>query len=195
MTTTVFVNTVTLSDEDWFNDLDRLHYDIFGDPPVAFTSNTRISNIPIGGVAYGSLGTNAVHVAGTIYVAELFLPYRKTITGLAVMNGDVVGTDKLIVGLYAATGGAVVANSALAGATSAGADAFQEIALTATYDALAGKYYAAVQCDGTTAKTRRIAASTYLNLAKSFAGSFGTLGSLTVPTTTAADTGPIVYAY
>lgn len=195
MTTTVFVNTVTLSDEDWFNDLDRLHYDIFGDPPLAFTSNVRISNIPIGAVAYGSLGTNAVHVAGTIYVSELFIPYRKTITGLAVLNGATVGTDSLIVGLYAATGGAVLANSALAGTATSGANAFQEIALTATYDALAGKYYAAVQCEGTTPKTRRIAANTYLNLTKSFVGAFGTLTSLTVPTTTTADVGPIVYAY
>ena len=29
---TVFVNGVTLSDEDWFNDLNRLHYTIFSDP-------------------------------------------------------------------------------------------------------------------------------------------------------------------
>ncbi len=32
MTDTVFVNAVTLSDADFFNDLDRLHYTIFGDP-------------------------------------------------------------------------------------------------------------------------------------------------------------------
>ena len=32
MSDTVFVNGVTLSDADWFNDVDRLHYTIFGDP-------------------------------------------------------------------------------------------------------------------------------------------------------------------
>jgi hypothetical protein len=31
MTSTVFVNGVTLTDEDWFNDLNRLHYTIFND--------------------------------------------------------------------------------------------------------------------------------------------------------------------
>lgn len=210
MSDTTFTDTVTLTDDDWFNDLNRLHYTVFGDPATALaalanlitnglgiptTQPTRVPNIGIGSVAYGSLGTSAVHVAGTIYVAELFIPFKKTVTGLAVLNGATVGTDNLIVGLYPGAGGAIAANSALAGTLSAGANAFQEIALTAPYAAVGGLYYAAVQCNGTTATTRRIAASTYLNLAKSFTGSFGTLTSLTVPTTTAADTGPIVYAY
>lgn len=33
MADTVFVNMVTLSDADWFNDINRLHYTIFLDPP------------------------------------------------------------------------------------------------------------------------------------------------------------------
>jgi hypothetical protein len=32
MAHTVFVNQQTLTDADWFNDLDRLHYEILGDP-------------------------------------------------------------------------------------------------------------------------------------------------------------------
>lgn len=210
MADTVYTDTVTLLTADTMNDLDRLHYTILGDPATALaalanlianglgiptTQPTRVPNIPIGAVAYGSLGTNAVHVAGTIYVSEIFIPFKKTITGLAVLNGATVGTDNLIVALYPAAGGAVLKNSALAGTLSAGPDAFQEIPFTSTYAALGGLYYAAVQCNGITAKTRRIAASTYLNLTKSFAGAFGTLGSLTVPVATAADAGPIVYAY
>jgi len=187
MTSTVFTNTVTLTDDDWFNDVNSLVYTKRG--------MTRISNIPIGNTAYGSLGSDLVHVAGTIYVAELVLPFSKTITGLAVLNGSTAGTHNLIVALYPAAGGAVLANSALAGTLSTGTDVFQEIAFTGTYAAEAGLYYAALQASGVTPKTRRIAANTYLNLAKSFTGSFGTLTSLTVPTTTVADTGPIVYAY
>lgn len=210
MSDTTFTDTVTLTDDDWFNDVNRLHYTIFSDPATAaaamsgFISNaggipttqpTRVSNIPIGAVAYGSLGTSAVHVAGTIYVSEIFIPFKKTITGLAVLNGATAATDNLIVALYPAAGGAVLANSALAGTLASGPNAFQEIAFTASYAAVGGLYYAAIQCNSTTTTTRRIAASTYLNLTKSFAGSFGTLTSLTVPTTTAADVGPIVYAY
>lgn len=32
MSSTTFVNGVTLTDSDWFQDVDRLHYTIFGDP-------------------------------------------------------------------------------------------------------------------------------------------------------------------
>jgi hypothetical protein len=32
LSSTIFVNGVTLTDEDWFNDLNRLHYTILGDP-------------------------------------------------------------------------------------------------------------------------------------------------------------------
>lgn len=32
MSSTIFVNGVTLTDDDWFNDLNRLHYTILGDP-------------------------------------------------------------------------------------------------------------------------------------------------------------------
>lgn len=210
MADTVYTDTVTLVVADSLNDFNRLHYTIFGDPATALaalanlitnglgiptTQPTRVPNIPVGAVAYGSLGTNAVHVAGTIYVAELFIPFKKTVTGLAVLNGDVVGTDNLIVALYPGVGGAAVATSALAGTLSAGADAFQQINFITPYAAVGGLYYAAVQCNGTTAKTRRIAASTYLNLTKGTVGAFGTISSLTVPTSTAADVGPIVYAY
>lgn len=37
MASTTFVNGATLTDEDWFNDLNRLHYTILGDP-AAFGS-------------------------------------------------------------------------------------------------------------------------------------------------------------
>jgi hypothetical protein len=152
------------------------------------------ANIPIGPVALASLGTSAVHVAGSIYVAEYILPVNKSILGLAVLNGATVGTDKYILGLYNAAG-ELLASSALAGATSAGANAFQKIALTAPYAAIAGRYFVAVQCNGTTDTTRRIAASTFLNWASVTAGVFGTLASITPPTATAADAGPIMYAY
>ena len=42
MTDTVFVNTVTLTDDDWFNDVNRLHYTIFADPANVSTAFTAI---------------------------------------------------------------------------------------------------------------------------------------------------------
>lgn len=155
----------------------------------------RLSTIPIGSVAYASLGSSAVHTAGMIYAAELWLPANKTITGVGVLNGATVGTDDLIFGL-ANSAGTVVATTALAGTLSSGANAFQEIALTAPYAAVGpARYWVIVQCEGTTATTRRIAASTYLAFTGSDAGVFGTLSSITVPTSTVADVGPIAYVY
>lgn len=167
--------------------------DNLGHVPSPFA---QISNIPIGSVAYASIGTSAVHVAGTIYVAEIDVPFARTVTGIAVLNGGTVGTDNLIAALYGPDGGAAIATSALAGALSAGANVFQALAFTAPVTLMnPGRYFIAVQCNGTTATTRRIAAATYLNLTKTFAGVFGTIASLTVPTTTVADAGPIGYLY
>jgi len=49
LTDTTFVNNVTLTDSDWFNDVNRLHYTIFGDPATKsiagqaiFPAGTRI---------------------------------------------------------------------------------------------------------------------------------------------------------
>lgn len=38
MSDTIFTNNVTLTDADWFNDLNRLHYTIFGDPANVSTA-------------------------------------------------------------------------------------------------------------------------------------------------------------
>lgn len=163
---------------------------------VVEAANRLFSNIPIGPVAYASLGTSAVHVAGSLYVGEIFVPFTKRVTGIGVLNGVTVGTDNLIVALYNAAG-VRLAHSALAGTLSAGANVFQEIPFTTTYELPTdGKYHIVVQCNGTTATTRRIAAATYLNRASIIAGTFGTLpGAIAVPTTITADASPIGYLY
>lgn len=42
MSDTVFTNTVTLTDADWFNDLNRLHYTIFADAATVGAARTAI---------------------------------------------------------------------------------------------------------------------------------------------------------
>jgi len=161
------------------------------------STRSKFPTVPIGSVAYGSFGTNTTPVAGTIYWAEVFIPRPMVITGIGVLNGGTVGTDKHVVGLYKTNGGAVLANSALAGVTTSGANAFQEVALTATYSAEGpARYWVALQMNGTTDRFRSIAASTFVDvLTDSDTGSFGTLTSLTAPTTFTADVGPIAYVY
>lgn len=164
---------------------------------VSATGRFRYSTIPVGAVAYSSLGTSTVPVAGTTYCADVFIPRNVTLTGIGILNAGTVGTDKWAVGLYASAGGTVLANSALAGTTTAGANAFQEIAFTGTYAAVGpARYWACGQLNGTTDRFRTVAADTYIDvLTKSTAGAFGTFPSLTVPTTFTADTGIVAYVY
>jgi hypothetical protein len=134
-------------------------------------------------------------VAGTIYLAELQMPRSKqTVTGIGVLNGTTVGTDNLIAALFDASGRLIAKT---ASTLSAGANAFQEIAFSPTPVRLTndGTYWIGVQCSGTTATTRRIAANTFLRRTKSSTGSFGTIPDQTPPTTFTADVGPIAYIY
>lgn len=154
----------------------------------------KVSNIPLGPVALASIGTDGASVAGTVYYSEIFIPANKTITSIALLNGTTVGTDKVIYGLYSSSGD-LLANTALAGTLGSGADSFQSIALTAPYSAVGpARYFLALQVEGTNHAHQRISASTYLNYAGSVVGVFGTLPStITPPTSTTADKGPIGY--
>lgn len=159
------------------------------------SGRSRYATVPIGSVAYSSMGTNTTPVAGTIYWAELNIPRVITLTGASILNGGTVGTDKGIAALYD-TNGALVANSATAGATTSGANAFQNFAFTSTVEVQPGRYFLAYQMNGTTDRFRSIAVSTFIDsLTASATGTFGTLTALTVPTTITADVGPIGFVY
>jgi hypothetical protein len=159
---------------------------------IVATTPAKISNIPLGGVALASIGTDGASVAGTVYYSEIFIPANKTVTSIALLNGTTVGTDKVIYGLYSSTG-TLLANTDLAGTLGAGADTFQAVALTTPYAAVGpARYWLALQVEGTTHQNQRIAASAYLNYAGKVAGTFGTLpATITPPTSTAANEGPI----
>lgn len=85
MTTTTFQNGVTLTDEDWFNDVDFLVYDIFGDSTTTASAAARIAldfgNIRAGGtlsVSAGAVLAN-VQVGGTLSVSA-----KATVAAIAV---------------------------------------------------------------------------------------------------------------
>jgi hypothetical protein len=153
-----------------------------------------LPNGPI--LAFASLGTSAVHVAGAWYRGEIQVPHLAQWTGIQVLNGATVGTDNLMVALYD-TNGVLITNSAVAGVLSAGANAFQSIAFLTQPILTPGRYFVAVQCSGTTATTRRWAAASGGNqMTQSATGAFGTVpASFTPPTTFTADAGPIAALY
>ena len=58
MASTVFVNGVTLSDEDFFNDINRLHYTIFSDPADVAAVKATLHASP-GAIGSGTPSTGA----------------------------------------------------------------------------------------------------------------------------------------
>jgi hypothetical protein len=156
----------------------------------------RYLTAPVGWAAYSSTGTNTTLVAGTMYWADVVISRVMTVTGIGVLNGATVGTDKGLVALFDYNGN-LLANSATAGATTSGANAFQQYAFTLTYTIVTpGQFFIGYQSNGTTDTIRTIAASTWADvLTKSATGSFGAIPTLTVPTTFTADKGPYAYIY
>lgn len=143
-------------------------------------------------------GTNTTPVAGTRYSCSVFIPHELTITGIGYLIGTVGGTDKAIVELHDADG-KLLAYSALAGVTVGTLATFQEIPFTEPITVAGpGWYFLSVTMNGTTARLRTIATGLGISqtaLTKAAAGTFGTVGDLTVPTTFTADEGPIAHTY
>lgn len=167
-----------------------------GTAPLA--ADWKVKSPDPGATAYTGINTNGTTPsATTMYCSELNLPHSKLLTGLGVLNGTTVGTDKHLVALYD-SGGKLLANSAVAGATSAGASAYQDFAFTSVFFAVGpARYFGCVQTNGTT-DTIRMAVTGQADtiLTKGQTGiTFGTIPSLTVPATFTTAVGPFVYAY
>lgn len=187
---------------------------IIGAPYTPGTAGGNVFAFPQGGIAvsttpqgprilpntniqaFASLGTNTTMVAGTLYRSEIFVPQLATWTGIGILNGTTAGTDNGLVALYDSTG-ALIVTSALAGAVSVGANAFQNRAFLNTVTLVPGRYFLAYQQNGTTATIRTHAAANGGNqMTSSSTGTFGTVPtSFTAPTTFTADVGPIGWLY
>ena len=156
----------------------------------------RFQSVPIGSVAYGSFGNATTDVNGTQYLIDVYVPLGFVATGIAVLNAGTVGTDKGLVALYDIAGN-LIASSAVAGALTSGANAFQTRAFSpGPIWVPAGQYLLCYQTNGTTDNFRSVAASTFVDcITGSATGTFGTLPAVTVPTTFTANVGPIAYLY
>lgn len=148
--------------------------------------NYKFQYPPIGQVVYTSAGTSTTKAANTMYCTEIDLPYSKYLTGLGMLNGAGGGTDRWVLALYD-SGGTLVANTAVAGAVASGASTFQQQAFTVPYYAPGpAQYFACAQGNsGTTATINLLVTGTQdTYLTKAYGSqTFGTLSSITVPTT------------
>lgn len=155
-----------------------------------------LPNMPLGTAALTAAGASSVHVAGTLNVSEIYIPYWNTWKGLAVLNGTIVGTDNMLVALYGSDG-KLLANSAVAGTLSAGASAFQNRDFVTPVTLAPGRYWCAVQSNGTTATSNKFVAANGVNvLTTSSTGTFGTVpATITPPTTFTTAVGCVCQLY
>lgn len=131
-------------------------------------------------------GTDATPVVTETYIAEILVPVSTLMTGFALFNGS-VASGNIKIGLYSKAG-AVLAQSA--STAMSGTDAFQRVPLTATYQLAPGTYYIGLQVDNTTA---RFNTHTFGNFgaSKKTGETYGTLTTITPPTTFTTALGPM----
>lgn len=127
MATTTFTNGITLTDADWFNDLDRLHYDILNDPAdlAALVATLGATNWTITGnlsVQGGTTIGNAAGDAFTIHPSAWTLSNAVTVTGTWANLGTVTTVD--------INGGTI--DGAVIGGSSAAAGSFTTLGATST---------------------------------------------------------------
>lgn len=142
-------------------------------------------------------GTSTTPSATTLYLSQIIIPHSCVLTGIAVNNGATVGTDKYIVALFDSAG-IPLANSAVAGVTTSGGDAFQSIAFTSPLNFVGPAVaWIGLYVNGTTDRFRSIPAlGAYAGLAGSVTGqTFGTVAQAAMPTTFTADKGPVAFVY
>ena len=91
MTTTTFVNGVTLTDDDWFNDVNRLHYTLFNDPTTTASVASAIapSITSLGAMQF----TSTMSVSGAAAFAAIQVGGVASLTSVA---GAAVATQAIM---------------------------------------------------------------------------------------------------
>lgn len=163
---------------------------VTGGPTAALPSCRMVNS---GGAAAQTTagGTDTTPVAGTTYVAEVYVPRNCAVTGVSVFNGT-VASGNITVALYNASG-ALIAKSA--STAMSGTTVMQNVPLTAAINILGpATYYLEQQIDNTTGRIRTWPVGAFG--ASSATGSYGTVPTtLTPPTTFTASVGPIGSLY
>lgn len=153
--------------------------------------------IALGSAALTGHETNGVtQTAGQWNYGEIYVPYLNTWKGAGVLNGTTVGTSKYIVALWG-TNGTLLANSAVAGATSSGASVMQNLAFLNPILLIPGRYFVGLQMDVATDTVRHALVANGSNIiCGTQSGTFGTIPNITtVSTTFTTAVAPIMQLY
>lgn len=145
-------------------------------------------------------GTNAAtNTAGTVYLAEVFVPANMSVTGVAVFNGTAVaGKGKVM--LYTSAGNLVaMSETATGGTTMSGTTAYQLIPFVGGPIAVEGPatYFIGTIYDTTTHDIRGHTIGSFASGedAGNTYATDSTFATVTLPTTFATTTGPIASLY
>lgn len=147
--------------------------------------NSILPNIALGSAALTGYETNGVtQTAGQWNYSEIFVPYWNTWKGAGVLNGTTVGTSLYIVALWG-TNGTLLANSAVAGAVSAGASIMQNFAFLFPTNLAPGRYFIGLQMNVATDTVRHVLSANGSNIiCGTQSGTFGTVPNITTVSST-----------
>lgn len=136
-------------------------------------------------------GTDTTPVVTETYLAEIFAPCNATVTGIALFNGSAVaGNVKLAI--YSTAG---IALASTASTAQAGTDAYQRVALSAAYSIKGpATYVIGAQFNNTSARFNSHVFGNF-GASKKTGEVFGTLTTITPPTTFTTGVGPIASLY
>lgn len=150
------------------------------------------SRHPLGAVMASG---DRIPTTGAMHYIEVMIPLNCTITGIEIQMGTVGGTN-LWIPFILDSSGAVVANGNLAGVTAGIANTIIQYAFTGTYAAKGpAQYFIGFQADGGTARFKSISTDLARNAGGSTAGTFGTLTTITPPTTFGVNLMPLCWTY
>lgn len=136
-------------------------------------------------------GNDTTPSTSETYIAEVFVPTRATITGIAFLNGSAVAGN--LKGILYNAAGTVVASTASTAAS--GTDAYQSIALSTPYVAEGpATYYVGLQCSSTSQRVNTHILGRF-GASKKTGETYGTATDITPPTTFTTAQGPIASLY
>lgn len=163
-------------------------------------------NIPVGSVAYASVGTNTTDISDKRMTTSIIVPRTGIFTGIQVLQGGTATTDNITHQISDASG-KKIASSAAAGTLLATANTFKAIAFalgttgaaqTSTIITGPALYFISVTGNGTAAGAyQTVPTATFKNIFSQGTTSvtFGTFPDFTPPTTFTADLAPVVCLY
>ncbi len=165
-----------------------------------------VCNIPIGSVAYASVGTNSTDIADKSMRTSIWIPQTMIVTGFQVLQGGTATTDNFTFALFDGSGKRI-ASSTAAGVLAATASTFKNlpfalnrIAGTQTLTLITGpaRYWVGVTGNGTAAGFyQTVPTATFKNVLSdaATAQTFGTFPDFVPVATFTADLAPVVCAY